>query len=61
MTVFGSLEPGLDPGDRILEPAEIEVFCVSVELRLGTPDSVQGQTLDQEFVVHAEQHTEDLP
>ncbi|MCP5028119.1 MAG: hypothetical protein GY929_17725 [Actinomycetia bacterium] len=60
-TVFGSLEPGLDPGDRILQPADTEELCVSVELRLEAPDSVQGQTLDQEFVIHAEQHTEDLP
>lgn len=56
--VFGDVTIGLDPGDRILHPGESEEFCTAVTLVLGAPDTVQAQTVRQEFVVVAEQHTD---
>lgn len=58
--VFGDPTVGLDAGDRILQPGETEELCTAVTLVLGAPDDVQAQTFRQEFVVLAEQHTDDL-
>jgi len=58
--VFGDVTIGLDPGDRILLPGEREEFCTAVTLSLDAPDDVQSHTVRQEFIVVAEQHTDDL-
>lgn len=58
--VFGDLAVGLDPGDRVLQPGQSEELCTAVTLVLGAPDDVQAQTFRHEFVVVAEQHTDDL-
>lgn len=57
--VLGDVAIGLDPGDRTLDPGAAETLCVAVQLDLGTPDSIQNRRLQQEFVVVAEQHTDE--
>ena len=58
--VFGDVTIGLDPGDRILSPGEQETMCTAVTLSLEAPDGAQSQKLRQEFIVVAEQHTDEL-
>lgn len=58
--VFGDVNVGLDPGDRVLRPGQSEELCTAVTLMLRAPDEVQAQTQRQDFVVVAEQHTDDL-
>lgn len=58
--VLGDVTIGLDPGDRILLPGESEALCTAVTLSLRAPDDVQSRTIRQEFIVVAEQHTDDL-
>lgn len=60
VAVLGDVTIGLDPGDRILLPGESEALCTAVTLSLRAPDDVQSRSVRQEFVVVAEQHTDDL-
>lgn len=61
LTVFGSPEPGFDPGDRVLAPGQRELLCTAVTLPLGAPDEVQGATVTPGFVLAAEHHLEVQP
>jgi hypothetical protein len=58
---FGDAAVGPDPGDRILDPGQVEVLCLAATLALGAPDGLQNQRLVPRFRLAAEQQTGDSP
>ncbi len=58
--IIGDVTVGLDPGDRVLQPATTETICVVATFDLAAPDSLQRHRLVQEWTVVAEQHTDGL-
>ncbi|MGI9611171.1 MAG: hypothetical protein ACR2NL_12835 [Acidimicrobiia bacterium] len=57
--VLGDVTIGLDSGDRVLLPGSSEALCTAVTLSIDAPDEVQARTFRHEFVIVAEQHTDD--
>ena len=54
--LLGNPLPGVDAGDRVLDPEERERVCVAATLADDAPNTIQGHSVSQELRVAAE-HT----
>ncbi len=52
--LLGNALPGIDAGDRVLDPDDTERVCVAATLADDAPNTVQGRSVDQELRVAAE-------
>jgi len=58
--IFGDPGVGEDPGDRLLQPGDVDVLCLEVELPLEVSDDLQGASARVALTAIAEQATEGL-
>lgn len=52
--LLGNALPGVDPGDRVLQPEQTERVCIAATVAADAPNTIQGRSVSQELMVAAE-------